>query len=280
MERRTEGLLNGERASPLNIQARAVCRSTMANVVIVVPCYNEEKRLDRASFLAFKNPSHTVKFLFVNDGSTDNTLQILESLRTSNSDGFSVLSLPQNQGKAEAVRQGILTALDSKPAYIGFWDADLATPLDTISQFLDFSENRPELSMIIGARVKLLGREIQRKSSRHYLGRVFATAASAVLGLSVYDSQCGAKLFRVSPLVTDLFQQRFQSRWIFDVEILARLIKISRAQGILQADRVIYEFPLTEWRDIAGSKVRFYDFIKAGWELYRIHRKYFRSSRS
>ena len=252
----------------------------MANVIIVVPCYNEENRLDCASFQAFRNPSHTIKFLFVNDGSTDNTLQLLESLRMSNSDRFSVLSLPQNQGKAEAVRQGIMTALDPKPEYVGFWDADLATPLDTISQFVDLAENRPELSMIMGARVKLLGREIQRKSRRHYLGRIFATAASAVLGLAVYDTQCGAKLFRVSPLVTDLFQHGFQSRWIFDVEIIARLIKSTCETETAQADRIIYEFPLAEWRDIAGSKVRFYDFIKASWELYRIRRKYFRSSRS
>jgi len=252
----------------------------MATAIIVIPCYNEEKRLDCASFQAFRNPSHTIKFLFVNDGSTDKTLQLLESLRTSNSDRFGVLSLPKNQGKAEAVRQGILTALDFKPDYVGFWDADLATPLDTIPQFVDFAESRRELSMVVGARVKLLGREIQRKSSRHYLGRVFATAASAVLGLAVYDTQCGAKLFRVSPLVTDLFQQPFQSRWIFDVEVLARLVEITRGKEIPQADRIIYEFPLTEWRDIPGSKVRLYDFIKATWELYRIRRTYFRSPRN
>jgi hypothetical protein len=173
-----------------------------------------------------------------------------------------------------------LTALDFKPDYVGFWDADLATPLDTIPQFVDFAESRRELSMVVGARVKLLGREIQRKSSRHYLGRVFATAASAVLGLAVYDTQCGAKLFRVSPLVTDLFQQPFQSRWIFDVEVLARLVEITRGKEIPQADRIIYEFPLTEWRDIPGSKVRLYDFIKATWELYRIRRTYFRSPRN
>ena len=252
----------------------------MANVIIVVPCYNEEKRLDCASFQAFRNPLHTIKFLFVNDGSTDNTLQLLESLRTSNLDRFSVLSLSKNQGKAEAVRQGILTALDSKPDYVGFWDADLATPLDAIPQFVDFAESRRELSMVVGARVKLLGREIQRNSSRHYLGRAFATAASAVLGLAVYDTQCGAKLFRVSPLVTDLFQQPFQSRWIFDVELLARLVETTRGKEMPPADRIIYEFPLTEWRDIAGSKVRFYDFIKAAWELYRIRRKYFRIFRN
>ena len=280
MERRPEGLFSRKRSSPLLQLSGAVCCSTVASVVIVVPCYNEEKRLDLASFHAFKHPSHSIKFLFVNDGSSDNTLPVLESLRMSNSDRFIVLSLRHNQGKGEAVRQGIMAALDSQPDYVGFWDADLATPLNTISQFIDFAEKRPEVSIIMGARVKLLGREIQRKSSRHYLGRIFATVASAVLGLAVYDTQCGAKLFRMSPLVTDLFQQRFQSRWIFDVEILARFIKISVDKGIPQADRLIYEFPLTEWRDIAGSKVRLYDFFKAGWELYRIRRKYFHSRKS
>jgi hypothetical protein len=78
-------------------------------------------------------------------------------------------------------------------------------------------------------------------------------------------------------LVRDLFQQPFLSRWIFDVEILARLIKRTRGKDIPPADRLIYEFPLTEWRDVAGSKVQLYDFTKAALELYRIRRKYFRS---
>jgi glycosyltransferase involved in cell wall biosynthesis len=252
----------------------------MATAIIVVPCYNEETRLNTGNFDAFRDSSHNLRFLFVNDGSTDETLRMLESLSASDPNRFSVLNLPHNQGKAEAVRRGILAAVTAQPDYVGFWDADLATPLETIPQFVDFAESRPQLSIILGARVKLLGREIQRRSSRHYLGRVFATVASAVLGLAIYDTQCGAKLFKVSPLVTDLFQQPFQSRWIFDVEILARLIQITRGKDVPQPDRLIYEFPLTEWRDIPGSKVRFFDFIKAAWELYRIRRRYFRSSRS
>jgi glycosyltransferase involved in cell wall biosynthesis len=252
----------------------------VASVIIVIPCYNEEKRLDRAGFLGFTHPSHAIKFLFVNDGSTDNTLQVLESLRLAITDKFSVLSLLRNQGKAEAVRQGIMAALKSKPDYVGFWDADLATPLDTIPEFIEFAESRPELSMVFAARVKLLGRTIQRRSSRHYLGRVFATAASTVLGMGVYDTQCGAKLFRATPLLNDLFEQRFQSRWIFDVEILARFITITRDRHMAPPDRLIYEFPLSQWKDIAGTKVRFCDFIRAAWELYLIHRKYFSSPRS
>ena len=106
----------------------------MASAAIVVPCYNEEKRLDVASFRDFNSPSHTITFLFVNDGSTDKTLQLLQSLQAADPNKFSVLSLPQNQGKAEAVRRGVLTAIESQPDYVGFWDADLATPLQRDSQ--------------------------------------------------------------------------------------------------------------------------------------------------
>lgn len=252
----------------------------MASASIIVPCYNEEKRLDLASFREFKSSPHTITFLFVNDGSTDQTLQLLHSLNASDPAKFAVLNLTQNQGKAEAVRQGLLAAAGSHPDYVGFWDADLATPLGAIAEFIELAESRPELEMIIGSRVKLLGRHIERHPSRHYLGRFFATAASAVLGLAVYDTQCGAKLFRASSAITSLFQQPFFSRWIFDVEIIARLIQLRRGKEVTQAEQVIYEFPLTEWNDIPGSKLRLCDFVRAAWELFQIRRHYFASDKN
>ena len=248
----------------------------MASAAIVVPCYNEEKRLDVASFRDFSDRSHEITFLFVDDGSTDETLQLLQSLQAADPNKFFVLSLPQNQGKAEAVRRGVLTAIESQPDYVGFWDADLATPLHAIPKFVDLAESRPDLELIMGSRVKLLGRKIERRRSRHYLGRVFATAVSTILGLEVYDTQCGAKLFRATPFMSALFQQPFLSRWIFDVEILARLIKARRGTELPQPKQIIYEFPLTEWRDIPGSKLGYGDFVRATWELYRIHKHYFR----
>jgi glycosyltransferase involved in cell wall biosynthesis len=250
----------------------------MAIASIIVPCYNEEKRLDLASFRGFKSSPHTITFLFVNDGSTDQTLQVLQSLSASDPAKFAVLSLTQNQGKAEAVRQGLLAAIVSHPDYVGFWDADLATPLDAIAEFIALAESRPELEMIMGSRVKLLGRHIERRPSRHYLGRFFATAASAVLGLAVYDTQCGAKLFRASSAIL-FFQQPFCSRWIFDVEIIARLIQERRGKEFPQPEQVIYEFPLMAWKDIPGSKLRYSDFVRAAWELLRIRNRYFRNQK-
>ena len=250
----------------------------MAIASIIVPCYNEEKRLDLASFREFKSSPHTITFLFVNDGSTDQTLQVLQSLNASDPVKFAVLNLTQNQGKAEAVRQGLLAAAGSHPDYVGFWDADLATPLDAIAAFIELAESRPELEMIMGSRVKLLGRHIERRPSRHYLGRFFATAASAALGLAVYDTQCGAKLFRASSAIS-FFQQPFCSRWIFDVEIIARLIQGRRGKEFPQPEQVIYEFPLMAWKDIPGSKLRYSDFVRAAWELFRIHNLYFRNQK-
>src|SRR4030095_158386 len=115
----------------------------MASAVIVVPCYNEEKRLDVARFSKFTSSLHNVTFLFVDDGSTDETPRVLESLKRSNPAKFTVLNILQNRGKAEAVRQGILATGDSHPDYVGFWDADLATPLATIPKFIDLAESRP-----------------------------------------------------------------------------------------------------------------------------------------
>jgi len=249
----------------------------MASARIIIPCYNEEKRLDVACFRDFTSASHNITFLFVNDGSTDSTLRLLESLKRSAPTKFAVLNLQQNRGKAEAVRQGFSLAIDSHPDYVGFWDADLATPLDAIPEFLAVAESRPDLEIIIGSRVKLLGRRIERRRSRHYLGRVFATAVSTAVGLDVYDTQCGAKLFRASSAINALFQQPFHSRWIFDVEIIARLIQARRGKELPQAEQVIYEYPLLEWKDIPGSKLTYRDFLRAAWELFRIHGYYLRN---
>src|SRR5207237_7949635 len=148
-------------------------------------------------------------FLFVNDGSRDRTLRMLEALRESEPRKFSVLNLERNSGKAEAVRRGIITALDQKPEFTGFWDADLATPLSEIPGFLEVFETRPEIAMVFGARVRLLGRDISRHATRHYVGRIGATLISKTLGLAVYDTQCGAKLFRAGDALRTGFGRPF-----------------------------------------------------------------------
>jgi glycosyltransferase involved in cell wall biosynthesis len=246
----------------------------MPETIIVVPCFNEGSRLAVEQFETFIKVHPDLRFLFVNDGSSDDTLEVLRALEGRDGAHFLVLDQQPNQGKAEAVRRGLLVAFEANPRYAGFWDADLATPLEAAPDFVDLLESRPDLEMVFGSRVKLLGRSIERSAVRHYLGRIFATAASVTLGLAVYDTQCGAKLFRVSPGIAALFQEPFITKWIFDVEIIARLIQARRGTELPQAADVIYEFPLHVWHDVAGSKVKPTDFPKAIFETLRIRRNY------
>jgi glycosyltransferase involved in cell wall biosynthesis len=240
-------------------------------LILVVPCYNEEQRLPVEELRSFRPEGARLEICFVNDGSTDGTLGLLESLANEDPSRFSVLNLEKNRGKAEAVRQGMLHSLARKPDLAGFWDADLATPLDQIASFLDVFAARPEIEMVFAARVRLLGRSISRKPSRHYVGRVGATLISSSLGLAVYDTQCGAKLFRATGETGRLFAEPFLSKWIFDVEIIARYV---REHGRDAAAGAIYELPITSWHDVKGSKVRSTDFIRALKDLWKIHRAY------
>jgi len=232
------------------------------HIVIVIPCYNEATRLQPAAFLTGAKAMPTVRFLFVNDGSTDRTAEMLDALHEEAPQHVAVCHLAANVGKAEAVRHGLLCALATRPTYVGYWDADLATPLATLVDFCALLDVRPELEMVFGARVRLLGRVIERRAVRHYLGRVFATAASLILSLPIYDTQCGAKLFRASPALHALVHEPFATRWLGDIEIVARLIHARRGTALPQAEDIIYELPLPEWRDVAGSKVKAWDFAK------------------
>ena len=241
------------------------------HLILVIPCYNEERRLPVDELRAYALPGMRVELLFVNDGSRDGTLRLLRSLAAEDPQRFFALDLDRNSGKAEAVRQGFLAAMERKPDLVGFWDADLATPLSELAGFLDVFAARPEIEMVFAARVRLLGRSISRNPRRHYVGRAGATLISSSLGLAVYDTQCGAKVFRVNDSLRSIFAERFLSRWIFDVEIIARLV---RQRGRDAAARVIYELPILSWHDVKGSKVRSTDFIRALKDLWKIHRAY------
>lgn len=274
--------------------------------LIVVPCFNEAARLDTEAVQRFVTDVNEIDLLFVDDGSTDATPERLEQLRQFAPERIRVRSLTQNMGKAEAVRQGLLEAFlglseldrsqpprqfipSTRAPYIqpqslpprppaqrfaGFLDADLSTPLQALPQFLDVLRSRPEIQMVFGTRVPLLGRCIVRDRRRQFLGRVFARAASAALGVRIYDTQCGAKVFRVGPETAALFRSPFSSRWIFDVELVARWISRQRALGGPQIEGVLYELPLEQWREVSGSKVRPRDFLRAVWELAVIYRRY------
>lgn len=241
---------------------------------LIVPCYNEAARLDVGRFRSFLSAGHWIRLVFVDDGSRDRTRDAVNEVCRGYEDRATLLALPSNKGKAEAVRTGIVHALENlHPEVVGFWDADLATPLDAVPRLLGILQDQPAIEMVFGSRVQLLGRHVERLPARHYLGRVFATAVSVVLKMPIYDSQCGAKLFRVDEKCAQVFAQPFLSKWVFDVEILARYLNVYyRDPKRLQ--QAIYEYPLEKWVDVAGSKVHPADFLKAFLDIAKIKRRY------
>jgi len=244
------------------------------NTIIIVPCYNEEDRLAVGRFNDFIAGNREIAFLFVDDGSTDNTADILRQICADTPDRCEVLRLEKNSGKAEAVRRGFLQALAKPYELIGYWDADLATPLTAIPLLRSVFLEKPSVEIVCGSRVMMMGRDIHRKPVRHYLGRCFATFASIVLRLKIYDTQCGAKLFRNTPTVRKVFEEPFISRWIFDVEMIARWMSTRGDLSVHDPNQCIYEYPLPVWHDVGGSKVRAGHFVKAAIELYRVYRRY------
>jgi dolichyl-phosphate beta-glucosyltransferase len=234
-------------------------------IVLVVPCYNEEKRLDLEAFE--EGAQGELQIVFVDDGSKDNTVAVIQKF-IQGKPNLHVHRCPKNGGKAAAVREGMLHVAKhpvlSQAEWVGFWDADLATPLWEVPNMVQYSQAYSEkVDSIWGSRVYRLGSQIVRSTKRHYLGRGFATVIGLLLKVESYDSQCGAKLFRREHLEI-AFGESFLSNWIFDVEIMLRL-----------KGKLLVEYPLRRWEDVPGSKVKVYkEVLRVFRDILKIRKKY------
>ena len=241
----------------------------MVKVCVIIPCYNEEYRISLDKFKDFADRTPMFDFCFVNDGSSDRTGEVLGEFVQNNPGRFYFFDQQPNRGKAEAVRNGInyMSGVGGYD-YLGFLDAEMATPLEELPELMKVTEERKKVKMVMGARLKRLGANVQRKNTRHYMGRVFATAVSVLFSLPVYDSQCGAKLIEAS-LASRIFDTPFHSQWLFDVELLLRVRRIYP-----DYTHIIFEYPLNEWIEKGGSKIRFSHLLRMPGELFKIYRHY------
>jgi dolichyl-phosphate beta-glucosyltransferase len=247
-------------------QSKPLNRRPELSLLLIIPCYNESRRIGLPAFENALATNPEMSFLFVDDGSSDDTYNTLQAGAATHGRRWQVIRLEKNMGKAEAVRRGVMHA-GREFLFLGYWDADLSTPVEEVSLMMPHLKAGKRL--VMASRWKRLGATVKRNEVRHYFGRVFATLASNLLRLPVYDTQCGAKLF--SAELRDLFSAPFYSRWIFDIELLARFRnKYGRDKALSE----IFEHPVNSWIEKGDSRIKASHILRVPFDLLRIARKY------
>ncbi len=236
-------------------------------LLLIIPFFNEGFRMDELSLTEMFTHYPSAGFLLVNDGSTDETGALLDKFAGRHLN-VRALHLAKNSGKADAIRQGVISTAISDYNYIGYMDADLATPGSELLLMKEFAVKNPIFTLVMGSRIKRLGSEIVRYGYRHYAGRVFATITSQlILKVPVYDTQCGAKVIE-SGLALELFREPFITKWLFDVELLLRLkAKDKNLQSV-------YEYPLNNWIEKGNSKIKLKELLSFPYQLLKIYFAY------
>ncbi len=235
-------------------------------VGVVIPCYNEEERLMSNEFLSYINKNSGYHLCFVNDGSKDNTLQVLCELREGREDYITVYNCENNGGKAEAVRLGMLHMSEKKDLdYIGFLDADLSTDLADFDDLVKIIETS-DFKIVSGSRISRMGANITKESARKFVSLTINYIIRKILAMNFKDTQCGAKIFH-KDIIAVAFKQKFITQWIFDVEIFKR---ISIHFGLKKAKEMLCEKPLKRWIHADGSKLSMKDSVKILGQLVQI----------
>ena len=221
------------------------------SVSIVIPAYNEERRLgatlDAVTGYLREQPWDW-EVRVVDDGSADATVAIAEE--AARREPRVVVQREPHRGKGGAVRAGLTAA---RGDYRFICDADLSMPIGEVARFLP--PQAPAFDVAIGSREGRQARRIGEPMYRHLMGRVFNRGVQLLVLPGIEDSQCGFKMFSASA-IDAIFPRVTVDGWAFDVEVLA----VARARGL----RII-EVPI-EWHYRAESRL---SMLRDGWEMLR-----------
>jgi dolichyl-phosphate beta-glucosyltransferase len=214
------------------------------SVSIVIPAYNEERRLPSSldAILAWvrQGQYREAEIVVVDDGSRDGTAAVVRSY-SERHPVVRLVSNPGNRGKGYSVRHGML---DAKLEWRLFTDADLSAPIEELAKLFDAVE-RTGARIAIGSRgmdSSLIG--VRQPLAREYAGRLFNTVMRVITGLPYTDTQCGFKLYHADAAQAVFSRQQLDG-FGFDVEDLV----IAKSLGIKAV-----EVPV-RWSNVEGTKV-------------------------
>lgn len=238
---------------------------------IIIPCYNEEKRLNQEAFIHFIQTHDDYHLCFVNDGSKDKTLTVLKEMKSKVPSRISIVDVKRNSGKATAVRAGVRFLYQLEEiAHIGFIDADLSTDFRDFKDLVKTLKSEDQLSVVFGSRNKGKNNGIKRDFLRSIFSKCIKQFTGIILGLPIRDTQCGAKVFSRS-IVPVVYGNQFISRWLFDIEIFLRLKKFLGKDQVMQH---IFEQPLMRWEHVEDSKLGMKDSLQIPMRLAHIGLSY------
>lgn len=232
---------------------------------IIIPCYNEAKRLRLDEFTSFLDTHKNHLICFVNDGSSDNTLEVLNRFQKTNPKQIYIYDMPKNGGKAAAVRAGVKYMLRATQVQsIGFLDADLATGFDDYLH-LEKTLKNEKARFVLGSRKLIQNNDIQRSFLRNVFSKTMGMFIRSIIGMDIKDTQCGAKVFdRYCAEV--IFEDAFISKWLFDVEMLLR-VKQMYQTNVLD---FVKEVAIKKWDEVEGSHISLKDSLKFPIKLIEI----------
>ena len=229
------------------------------DIGIAVPCFNEEFRFDLEYWKEIVRRESQTYWCFIDDGSSDNTYSKLKELTVFQN--CSVLKLEKNLGKGNAIRKGLIeiAANNEQLNFLGYIDSDGAFAIEDVSTLISFSFKNSQFDAVFSSRVSLAGRNVHRKASRHYMGRIIATFLTWNWNEAPYDTQSGFKIFRADSALLESINYDFRTKWFVDVELICRLSNFKKVK--------IWEEPVNSWSDVEGSKIGLKSIFRLAVEL-------------
>ena len=239
----------------------------MNSTVIFIPCYNESKRLKIDDIRHYiENCNLSIDFYFIDDGSTDNTTNLISS-NLLDYDNVHLIILPRNLGKGNALRQGVIQMINLPYYYYGFIDADMDIPFMQLNNILNVLERN---SGSIGITIRNLKGKLDFGNLRSLLSVIMVYIANRIIGLKpgISDTQCGCKIFK-KDFAEVIFKDEFISNWLFDIEIFLRLKRIPTFSR-----NSIFEIPISRLNSSKDSNFNIFRNFIILKQLYLINKFY------